>query len=153
MRKKSGSESEEDGEAAGVEAIEALLFDFMGSRMGVDVDQIAGMLDPRDEAAGELDVLSLHEMLSFRNERAAYVAPKVLLIRDDDGRHGVLIEQPEDIVSVSLSSIRPLPAILEASMKSGAVWGVALIGEEMVLLVDLHEVIASRMPEATGRDG
>jgi chemotaxis signal transduction protein len=69
-------------------------------------------------------------------------------VRDDEGNHGLLIDQPENIVSVGAEDIRPLPALIEALMRSHAVWGVALIEGEMVLLVDLNELVASGMPES-----
>jgi len=120
-----------------VEAIRVLIFEFKGIRMGVDVEQIAGMLDPRDKSVSELNVFPFHEKILFRNDCPAYVAPMILLVRGEDGRHGVLIDQPQDIVSIKIDSIRSLPPLIEASRESRAVWGVALIEEEVVLLVDL----------------
>ena len=127
-----------------VEAINVLLFQVMGVRMAVDVEQTAGMLDPRDESVNETSVVSFHEKLFLRNGgRPTYIAPMVLLARDSEGKRGLLIDQPEDIVSIGVGSIRPLPALIEGLRESRAVWGVALIEGEMVLLVDLCELIAS----------
>lgn len=135
MTEERGYENTRDSEW--VEAIRVLVFQFEGIRMGIDVEQIAGMLDPRDRAVDELSVSSFHEKLSFRNGPSAYVAPMVLLVKDEEGRHGVLIDQPQDIISIKIDSIRPLPPLVEASRESPAVWGVALMEEDMVLLVDL----------------
>ena len=131
-----------------IETIRVLLFNVMGARMGVDVEQTAGMLDPRNASVEQLNVVAFHEKLFRRGDRPAYVAPMVLLVRGDEGKHGLLIDQPESIVSVGADAIRPLPALIEASMQSRAVWGVALIEGEMVLLVDLYELRASGMPES-----
>jgi chemotaxis signal transduction protein len=137
------------GEGTGwIEAIRVLLFNVLGVRMGVDVEQTAGMLDPRNASVEQLNVVSFHEKLFRRDDRPTYVAPMVLLVKDDEGNHGLLIDQPENIVSVGAEDIRPLPALIEASMQSRAVWGVALIEGEMVLLVDLYELVASGMPES-----
>ena len=136
------------GEGTGwIEAIRVLLFNVLGVRMGVDVEQTAGMLDPRNASVEQFNLVSFHEKLFRRDDRLTYVAPMVLLVRDDKGNHGLLMDQPENIVSLGVEDIRPLPALIEASMQSRAVWGVALIEGEMVLLVDLYELVASGMPE------
>lgn len=118
-----------------------MTFSMMSIRMGVDVGQVFQMLEPRQAAAQDLRVVSLHERLSFGERRVRYESPRVLLLRNA-GHDGVLIDQPEDITLVKVDCLRPLPPLLEAHRENGIVWAVALIDEEIVLLVDLYKVVA-----------
>jgi hypothetical protein len=130
--------------------LKVLIFDIMGTVMGVDLDQAERMLDLREAIERQISVYSFHEKVSFRASRIVYQEPRVLLIRDKEGAIGLLIDQPQDIVNVRTESIRPLPDLIGASGESNAIWGVALVKEEMVLLVDLHDLMACRIVETGG---
>jgi len=141
--------SSENGDETIVE-LKVLIFDIMGTVMGVDAEQAERMLDLREALERQISVYSFHEQVSFRADRIIYQEPRVLLIRDGEGVNGLLIDQPRDIVNVRTDSIRPLPDLLGASGESRAIWGVALVKEEMVLLVDLHDLMACRIVEPGG---
>ncbi len=125
-------------EYTGVEEIRVLVFDTMGTRMAVDVDQIAEMIDPARAEAGEIHVVPIHERLSFRSGDASYDMPRVLVLKDSVDDHGVMIDRPEDIRSIRTECIQALPPLIEAVMKSRAIWGVCLLEGEIVLLIDLN---------------
>jgi len=119
-----------------------MTFSVIGIRMGVDVGQVSRMLEPGQAEVEELQVVAIHERLSFRDRNVSYRSPRILLLRDR-GTVGVMIDQPEDIIAVKLDHIRPLPPVFGAGMKTTIVWGVALIEEEIVLLVDLFQLVAA----------
>lgn len=119
-----------------IQDIHLLVFSIMGIRMGVDMEQIYEMKDPGQVADGGFEIAYFHEMVPFYRETVSYKSPKILLFRNQEGRAGVIIDQPEDILPLSLDSIRPLPPLLETGCVSHVVWGAALQGEEIILLVD-----------------
>lgn len=117
-----------------------LTFTMMGVRLGVDTAQIDGMATP--EAAGELGVAfsPLHEELTFRGGPFGYVSPRVLMIKGETPPRGILVEAPDDITSFGLDSLRPLPPLLEACGMPGAVWGIAVRDEEVIVLLDFYKL-------------
>lgn len=125
-----------------VEEIQLLTFVVTGVRMAVDTEQINAMVEPGQ--AGEVEVVPLHEKISFSTEQVSYRAPKVILIKDEGSTSGVVIDQPEDIISVTIDSIRALPRLLEECIRPRAFWGVALKGGEIILLIDFYRLLAGK---------
>lgn len=123
-----------------LDELRIMTFNMMGTRMGVDIRQVSQMLEPGHATQG-LRVAHLHEGLSFGDRGISYRSPRVLLLKDEET--AVMIDQLEDIVPVDLDSIRPLPSVFDVHMKNALVWGVALIEEEIVLLVDLFQLVAA----------
>lgn len=128
-----------------LEELSIMTFTTMGARLGVDISQISRMMEPAQAETGQLHVLGLHEGLSFKDRNITYRSPRILLLKDRENT-GIMIDQPEDILSLRFDSIRPLPTALEAHMNSGVVWAAALIGDEIILLVDLFEFVAATRP-------
>jgi hypothetical protein len=131
------------GEGAGAglpEALSLLTFTVMGIRMGVDTLQVDGMLTPDAARDLGLDFSPLHEVLPFRGGVADYASPRVLVVKGETPPWGILVEEPDDIAPFGLDSLRPLPPLVESRGPGGAVWGVAVRGEEMILLIDLAKI-------------
>lgn len=130
--------------------LQLLTFSINGTRMGVDTSQIAEMMEQDEAEARGLKLLKFSDEVSFREENVAYVSPKVLKIKDTDASLGVVIDQPEDITSVALGSLRPLPYLVEISNRSKMVWGVAVSGNDIILLVDFYKF--KRFPVSSPAD-
>ena len=128
----------ENGIAA-IQDIHLLIFNIMGIRLGVDMEQVYQMKSPEqvdEEEFQAADFHYFHEMVPFHQESVYYHTPRVLFLRHAECLTGVLIDQPEDIVRVPIDSIQPLPPSLGKGRKSEAIWGVALRDGDIVLLVD-----------------
>lgn len=119
--------------------IRLLTFSAMGVRMAVDAEEVSAIVEPEEADKKGIEVFGFGEKLSFRKRNVQMRAPKVLIGKDSQ-RKGILIDQPEDIVSVSIGKIRPLPPILESCLKGAVIWGAAIIGGRAVLLVDLQRL-------------
>lgn len=119
-----------------------LIFRIMGIGMGVDTEQIYRMAesDHREGTGGT--IFPFHEKVPFPagTGPVIYRSPMVLWIRKEGTPAGVLIDQPEEILSVPVKSIRPLPPLLAANMTPPVVWGAALVREEILLLVDFYRL-------------
>jgi hypothetical protein len=125
-----------------MDELELLVFTVAGIIIGVDTEQVAGMISTEQAEEMGMEVSSFHEKISLGGRSVHYRSPKALLIKDKTP-YAIIIELPDDILSVRLDSIRPLPLLLEACTSCPAIWGVAVKQERIILLVDflrLHAV-------------
>jgi chemotaxis signal transduction protein len=118
------------------EEISMLTFTVMGVRMGVDADQIAEVMEvDRAEGYG-LAVYRFHEMISFCETTIQYHAPKAIMIKDKKEPYIVLIDNPEDIASVKVRSIQPMPPLIAMNSGMRMFWGAIPGNHGIILLVD-----------------
>ena len=119
--------------------IPLLTYTVQGIRMGTDADQIDAMLDLKEAASKGLSVCYLDDTFRFSALPAAYRSPRVLTMKGRPGC-GVVIDEPDEIVSVSVKDIRPLPALVASCGSPKVIWGVLIAGESIVLLIDLLKI-------------
>ncbi len=125
-----------------VNEIQVLTFCLLGVRMGVEASQLAGMIDPADAVGRELELLPiLNGFPSIRKAETDFNPAKALLVKMGDCTTGVLIDQPDDIISIPIDSVRPLPLLLRMSMENGTIWGAALVDGEIILLLDIFKLV------------
>lgn len=128
------------------EELQLLILNIAGVRFGVDMEQISEIIELEQANQKEFNIVKFDENLSFRGLAVTYKSPKVLLLKDEFSS-AILVEQPEDMVSISIDSVQPLPPLL-ACQKAFPIWGATLLDDEVVLLVDCYRLVASE-PVAT----
>jgi len=125
--------SQDTGEANG---LNLLLFSTGGIRFGVDAAQIAGTAAVTDDAEKPA---WLHELLDFGDRPVVYREPVILdLGTDGAGRRRVVVDAMEDIITVAVDEILPLPAPVELHVLGKGLWGVLPKGGRMILLMDFR---------------
>lgn len=132
--------------------IHLLIFHMMEVRMGVDVEQVSAMAQPERLADKGLPIFPFHEKVPFqrRGGPVIYKSPMVLMLRKEGSSAGVLIDQPEEILSLPVRSIQPLPRLLAENLDPPVVWGAALVKEKVILLVDFHRLPGGKVEEKIG---
>ncbi|MGD0886124.1 MAG: hypothetical protein ABSA46_14865 [Thermodesulfovibrionales bacterium] len=128
---------------AQMDDLELLVFTVAGIIIGVDTEQVAGMLSTERAEEVGMEVSRFHEKIPLGGRSVHYRSPKALLIKDETP-YAVIIELPDDILSVSLDSIRPLPLLLQTYTSCQAIWGVAVKEERIIVLVDFLRLHAAR---------
>lgn len=132
----------EDHRRSCSEEIELLVFTMMGVRMGIDTQDIAAMLKPEDTVSQGLTTVALHEKLQFRGAAVKYGQPHILVMKGEGARSGIVIDHPDEIASVKIESIRPLPDVIALAGGAKAVWGAVLRSEEIIFLLDCGKMAA-----------
>ncbi len=122
-----------------IENVQLLIFKIMDVYFGADMEQIEEMIEPPPGLDPE-DIPAFHEVVPFRGDAMVYKTPKVLLIKDGKEVRPLKIDQAVNIVNVSVNAIQLFPTLLEGHIKSEALWGVAFVDENLVLLVDLYKI-------------
>ncbi len=120
--------------------LHVLTFSVMGIKIGIDADQISEIMDSDAAEARELPVSAIHEKIFFPRMTAAYRAPKVVIIKDGRTAHALKIEMPDDIVSVHIENIQPLPALIVMNSLSRALWAAFVLHGEPVFLLDFSRL-------------
>ena len=133
--------------------LELLVFSMGETRFGCDLDQTEGLLTPREAAERDIEVRPFHQTVSFGVLAEEYRMPGVLLLKGSEGRRGILIERPEDIVTLSVGEIRPLPPLMRRDALRGGIWGIGLTVRGMIVLVDLRKLYAAAPSPANKRSG
>lgn len=116
--------------------IEILVFTMGGVSCGIDGELIGRMVRLDEAERGGGAVYWLHDLLSFGDREVSYRNPLVIGLRGIAGEMGLVIEQPRDLVKVSLESICPLPGFFEMHRELRLFWGGIVLEGRIVLLID-----------------
>ncbi len=119
----------------------------------ISIKQISQIREPNHVEVEDVDIFAFHQKIPFRGKKVLYKSPKILLIKDKSPASGIIINQPEEIISIKTDSIQPLPLLIKRFNKLTAIWGVILKGEEIVLLVDLFRILKSKTETEAKKEG
>jgi hypothetical protein len=122
--------------------ISILVFKAAGVKIGLDAGQILEMMDMETAAKtakerGE-DMKKFNEVIPLCKRDVNFTRPKAIRLKAA-GNPLIVIEHPESILDINIEDIRPMPFIIEKlgeRLGSKAVWGSALTGGDIILLVD-----------------
>jgi len=118
------------------EELQVLTFDVGGVIMAIDASQVDRIMDIEEAIYRQFKFEWLDDKIPFCG-KVAFASPKVLWIKDEKIPFGIVIDKPGSIVSVPRDSLRPLPAL---SKSPKAIWGAALVNNEVLLLVDFYKL-------------
>ncbi len=124
-----------------LDKIYILIFKVNETMIGIDTEQISIMLKYEEAKDRELQIFSFGENLPFRDKYVNLRSPRVLVLKDENIATGLIVEQPEDIIHITVDSIQPLPSLIETCYKSGLFWGGVVVNREIVMLVNLYKLI------------
>ena len=78
---------------------------------------------------------------SHKESDRACVAPKILIIKPHAERYaGVRIDHLEDLATISIAQVHSLPVLMQRTGRMPGLWGIALVQECPVILIDLAQV-------------
>ncbi len=123
------------------EKIQILVFKMNESRIGINTEQISIMLNHEEAMERELQIFSFQDKLPYCEDYTNLKSPRVLVLNEENIASGVIIEQPEDIIHITIDSIQPLPPLIETCYRSGLFWGGTVISKEIILLVDFYKLL------------
>ncbi len=118
------------------EEIQVLTFSVMGVKMGVDTEQITEMMEVDEAESRGLAVRRFHENVSFGEMPIKYHSPIAVMIKNGSEPFSVVIDNPEDITSVNVRSIQPMPPLIAMNSATCPFWGAIPGKEGIILLVD-----------------
>ncbi len=126
------------------ENIDCLIFSIMNVRFGADMTQISAICDPDDmRRYTGINLYRLDRMLAFPPVSGEiYRSPRILVIKGEGTQAGIMVDEPEDILPVSLNIIRPFPLLMHCLRPDNPVWAAALTKTGIILLLDFYRLLA-----------
>jgi purine-binding chemotaxis protein CheW len=102
-------------------------------------DFIKGVIDLRGVVVPILDL-----RIKFRLETVAYDAFTVVIILNLGDRDvGVVVDSVSDVLTLPADSLRPTPEFDRGTFDTKYITGLATIGEDMIILLDIQELMLS----------
>ncbi len=123
------------------EKIQILIFKMNETRIGINTEQISVLMKHEEAMERELQIFSFQDKLPYCENYTNLKSPRVLVLKEEYIASGVIIEQPEDIIHITIDSIQPLPPLIETCYRSGLFWGGTVISKEIILLVDFYKLL------------
>ena len=134
--------SEKNGEIDYAE-IKILTIDMLNIHLGIDVEQIAEICEPKEAVKKGIKIFQLHEKVNSGGKDVDYISPKILVLKDDKKISGIMVNEPKDIVTINVNLIQPLPPLIDRYKSLISVWGVAVLDNNMIVLIDIKKTIHS----------
>lgn len=130
--------------------IRLLMVVLAGGNFGIDADQVAQIIPTREA--------NLRHVFSFlasvdRTETVVRTSARttgVALIpkgNEDGTKKSLLVDHIEDILSVPVSAIRPFPSLMALEKNAAAYWGMVMIEDKPIILLDLAYWLRQRTME------
>ncbi len=126
--------------------IRVLAFTSSGVKIGIDTDQIARLTGIEEAEGRDWKPFSLPGRPALRGVSSPDPAAKVLLARGEGPPIALAIDRLDEIFSVPVDDLRPLPHLITSSSAFHAVWGAVIRNGEIILLVDIYKLSAGRPP-------
>lgn len=121
-----------------------LLFNIMGYDFAMPLDTVTSMQHFTVEDQNDSDMVWFHDKIVLQSEKVLYRAPKILCLSHGESKIRLIVDNvPGMPMPIDLKNIRAFPGIMEPYARTGFLWGVYLLGERMILLVDAYQLIAS----------
>ncbi len=126
------------------EKIQILIFKMNETRIGINTEQISVLMKHEEAMERELQIFSFQDKLPYCENYTNLKSPRVLVLKEEYIASGVIIEQPEGIIHITIDSIQPLPPLIETCYRSGLFWGGTVINKEIIILVDFYKLLENK---------
>ncbi len=130
-----------------IEGFKALVFRMHGTLFAADLEQIDELLEGDHWIHHEEEVILLDRLIPLSTSPLVYQEPHVIKINYQGKKVSVQIDKPEDITYITLDAIRSFPILVDKVRQQLWLWGVGLLKEEPVLLIDCHKLAANCLSE------
>lgn len=155
-----------DKDRTTLEEIEILVFMAAGGRFGADAKQVFRVIRPAqttNKRGGLQKITPQPDGYLFNQEGVVVVdlaarlsspgplsaEASILLVKGIDPPLGFLVDNLEDIVTVPVEDIFPLPPLIERTQKTGAsLWAIARVEKQLIALLDLPGLVRPEEIEA-----
>ncbi|NMC75154.1 MAG: hypothetical protein GYA56_12495 [Geobacteraceae bacterium] len=119
-----------------------LIFRCGGLRFGADADQVTA-LGPWDPDNPPPHAVPFHHAVGVETGEAIRT-PETCTVNREGEVCTFIIQSPDDLVSVALGHVRPLPSLVEPRALERGIWAAIPGDGGILLLVDLHRLATKR---------
>ena len=91
----------------------------------------------------EFPVIDFNESLGLaKQEGKTKDRPTVIVVRSDDGTMGIMVDEVEDLYSLSPREVYPIPRRIRGCLPFPYFWGLGLISDTLLPLIDTGKLPA-----------
>lgn len=130
--------NDETGERE-IDFIDILVFSLGENRFALDMTQILRIDSATPQKGSKIKFTGFHEKIGYGKKDFSYKVPKAIFLNDCQEDNAILIESPEDIISIPVRDIQPMPYLIDRCSNQKAIWGATFINDDIVFLVDLQK--------------
>ncbi len=130
-----------------IDGFKALVFRMQDILFAADLEQIDELVEIKQWSETGDEAIPLHLLVPMESSPHIYRDPHVISIRYMGNNVSVQIDKPEDIAFIPIEAIRSFPPLINKLRKHTWLWGVGLLQEEPVLLIDCHKMAAACLSE------
>jgi len=132
-----------------VKEIRLVLTEIDHHLFGIELSQVQKIIklaSSRDIGSGKGllrdsdDVVPIVDVSPYLEGKSGPEKQDVVVVNSESGPRAFFCGQIIDIVSLPLSRLRPMPSVFKNEGGEGLIWGVALLDDRMVLLMDLRQI-------------
>ena len=122
--------------------INIILFSMKGHEFAMDIESVSAMLPLESVEKDDPELIWFHEKIDLNSAGMVYLFPRVLCMSQAGKKIYLVVDNVRDMpLCIGLGDILPLPFLVEKYVRSKFIWGVCLLQERMVLLVDAWGLI------------
>ncbi len=125
-----------------IDGFKALVFRMQDIQFAADLEQINELHEMPQWQKTEEEAVPLDRLIPLTTIPIVYKEPHVITINYQGTRVSVQIDQPEDITFIPIDAIRSFPPLVDNLRQHLWLWGVGLINDKPVLLIDCHKMAA-----------
>lgn len=119
--------------------IELLLFNTAGITMAVDTYQIECIMSYKQAEQQGISFCRLNEIPGFADETSP-ASSTVILCNNGVEAYGLGVDRLDEIISVPIAAIQPMPEPLSNFAGPRLFWGIVPQGDDVILLIDLYRL-------------
>jgi len=129
--------------AAEVTWLKLVLFSAGGVSFGVEAGEAENIAAYSGESGD--DLFWFHDLIDYGDDSISYSSPTIISIKTEGpGSKRIIIDSMEDIAEFSQNDIRPFPPLFEQFALRKGMWGILIMEEKLVLLMDFGLMMRNR---------
>jgi len=110
------------------------------AQLGVNMNQILSIQQFQSSKNDHDQLVYIHNALNLK-EKIDYKSPHIFWVKNIAPPIGLILNEPQQIINISIKQIKPLPPIIKKYCIYDAVWGVVANGHEFIVLIDVIRLI------------
>ena len=89
----------------------------------------------------EFPLIDFNESLGLaKQEGRTEDRTTVIVVKSDDGHLGIIVDEVEDLYSLSPREVYPIPQHIRGCLPFPYIWGLGLISDRLLLLIDTNKL-------------
>ncbi|KPA11661.1 hypothetical protein MHK_008139 [Candidatus Magnetomorum sp. HK-1] len=123
------------------DSLDILVTQMQSVQLGLNMTQIERIHKLSPEVNISDRIIYLHKVLTFHQETITYKSPHVFMLKTPDSPCGIIIDEPQKMVSIPIEKIYPLPQLIQNTCVNSSIWGAVMEGSTFILLLDIIRLV------------